>query len=181
GKQSIDRGGEVLGGGVRVLEAERPRAGVGPAGVEHHGPAPPAGDHRAGRGHRGSLHPVGGEYRGGGPRRPVVQDHGHIRLAGWLESGCHSGGAEAERGGDAHGATPGLVRPAVSGRPSMRLAIWMAWPAAPLTRLSRAQTTTARPACGSAATCRWAAWEPRVAPVTGHRSPGSTCTKGSAS
>src|SRR5271165_4284688 len=179
GPDFTERGGQVLGGGVRVLEAERPGAGVGPAGVEHHGPDPAALDHLAGPGHRGGLHPVSGEHGGGGPRGPVVQDHGHVRLAGLLQPGRHSGGPETKRGGHAQGDTPCVVRPAVSGRPSMRLAIWMAWPAAPLTRLSRAQTTTARPACGSAAACRWAALEPRVAPVTGHRPSGSTCTKGS--
>src|SRR2546430_12047580 len=104
----------------------------------------------AGPGHRGGLHPVAGEDGGGGPRRPVVQDHGHVRLAGLLQPGRHAGGPETQGGGDAQGDTPCAVRPAVSGSPSMRLAIWIAWPAAPLTRLSRAQTTTARPACGSA-------------------------------
>src|SRR5260370_8495087 len=100
-------------------------------------------------------------------------------LAGLLQPGRHSGGPESGRGGDAHGETPYAVRPAVSGRPSMRLAIWMAWLAAPLPRLSRAQTAIARPACVSAATCRWAALDPPVGPGLGQRPSPTPCTKGS--
>src|SRR5215467_4192772 len=78
-----------------------------------------------------------------------------------------------------HGASPCAVRPAVSGRPSIRLAAWIAWPAAPLPRLSRAATTTARPAWLSAAACRYTAFEPSAAAVVGQRSSGSRCTNGS--
>ena len=45
-------------------------------------------------------------------------------------------------GGDAHGYTPASGSPVLSGRPSARLAHWTAWPAAPLTRLSMAASTT---------------------------------------
>ena len=48
-------------------------------------------------------------------------------------------------GDDAHGHMPTTARPAASGRPSMRLAHWMAWPDAPLTRLSRAARATTQP------------------------------------
>ncbi len=50
--------GQVFGCGVRVLEAGRSGAGVGPAGVEHHGAHPPAADHLAGPRHRRGLDPV---------------------------------------------------------------------------------------------------------------------------
>ena len=56
------------------------------------------------------------------------------------------------RRGDAHWRTPATGSPTVSSRPRARLAFWTACPAAPLTRLSRALTTTARPLCASAAT-----------------------------
>ncbi len=52
------------------------------------------------------------------------------------------------------------LSPAVSGRPSSRLAHCSAWPAAPLPRLSIALTTTARPASSSTVTCSWQALEP---------------------
>src|ERR1039457_2705048 len=64
---SAGGGGQVLGGGVRVLEAKRAGAGIGPAGVEHHGPDPATPHDLAGPDHRSGLHPVGGEYGGGGP------------------------------------------------------------------------------------------------------------------
>ena len=47
-------------------------------------------------GHRGGLHPVGGEHGGGGPGRPVVEDHGHVRLAGLLQPGRDAGGPETQ-------------------------------------------------------------------------------------
>ena len=58
---------------------------------------------------------------------------------------CDAGGDEPLRGGDAHTSTPASRRPAVSGRPSARFAFCTAWPAAPLPRLSSAQTTIAGP------------------------------------
>ena len=54
-------------------------------------------------------------------------------------------GREPLRGRDAHTSTPDSRSPAVSGRPSARFAFCTAWPAAPLPRLSSAQTTIARP------------------------------------
>src|ERR1017187_2364935 len=45
--------------------------------------------------------------------------------------------------------------PSVSGQPSIRFMFWMAWPAAPLTRLSMALTTTARLVGASKATPIW--------------------------
>ena len=41
------------------------------------------------------------------------------------------------------GSTGGAARPVVSGKPNSRFMFWMAWPAAPLTRLSTTARTTA--------------------------------------
>ena len=94
---------------------------------------------------RRGLDPVAGEDGGGGVRRPVVDDERDVGLAGGLEAGGDPGGPEARGGGDAHGATPAMLRPAVSARPSAMLALCTAWPAAPLLRLSIALTTMTRP------------------------------------
>src|SRR5205814_6089856 len=56
---------------------------------------------------------------------------------------------EALRRGDTHTRTPARRRPRVSSSPSARFAFWSAWPAAPLPRLSSAQTTTACPVAAS--------------------------------
>ena len=52
-----------------------------------------------------------------------------------------AGGPEALRGGDAHTSTPASRSPAVSSKPSATFAFCTALPAAPLPRLSIAQTT----------------------------------------
>src|SRR5260370_30334641 len=145
---------------MRVSEAERAGAGVRAAGVEQHRPHAAALDDLLRPQHRRGFDPVGGEHSRDGAGRPVVDDHGHVPAAGGLQPGGDAGGPEPYGGRNAHGATPWVDRPAVSGRPSMRLAAWTAWPAAPLPRLSRAATTTARPACASAAACRCAMLEP---------------------
>src|SRR5262249_37203600 len=110
---------------------------------------------------------------------PVVDDDSYVRIAGFLDPRRDSGCAEAVRASDAHGATPIAVRPAVSGRPSMRLAFWIACPAAPLLRLSMAATTVARPDLGWAAACRCTPLEPATAAVAGQRPAGSNDTNGS--
>ena len=51
--------------------------------------------------------------------------------------------------GDAHGYTPAIGRPVVSGSPSATLAHWIAWPDAPFTRLSSAHRETTQPVRGS--------------------------------
>src|SRR5262249_18064079 len=81
--------------------------------------------------------------------------------------------------GTAHGAIPLADSPAVSGRPSIRLAHWRAWPAAPLPRLSSADTTMMRPESRSVAVPSRHALPPRVAAVRGLAPAGSTCTNGS--
>src|SRR5215469_1267102 len=135
-----------------VLKASRAGAGVRAARVQYDGAHGVAGQHLLAPQHRRRLHPVGGEHAGCGRARPVVDDDSDIRAARLLDAGRDTGGAEALRAGDAHGATPIVVSPAVSASPSMRLASWIAWPAAPLPRLSMAATAIARPARRSAAT-----------------------------
>src|SRR5947199_68300 len=65
---------------------------------------------------------------------------------------------------------PVVVRPAVSGKPSMRLAHCTAWPDAPFTRLSRAPSAITHPVRSSYRAVRWAALEPSVALVDGDAS-----------
>ena len=55
------------------------------------------------------------------------------------------GGRVDLQGGPGHGYSPTEGRPAVSGSPRARLAHWMAWPAAPLVRLSMAAMATIQP------------------------------------
>src|SRR2546423_751907 len=55
----------------------------------------------------------------------------------------HVGGGERE--GTCGSAPHRPPSPAVSFQPMDRFRFWMAWPAAPFTRLSRAEKTTARP------------------------------------
>ena len=88
--------------------------------------------------------------------RAVVDDQREIGAAAGPDAGGDPGGPEAPGGGDAHGATPSALRPAVSGRPRTRLAHCTAWPAAPLPRLSIALQTTTRPESASTVACRWA-------------------------
>src|SRR5262249_38991222 len=119
----------------------------------------------------------GGEDAGRGAQRPLVDDQGEVRGTGRLQPGCHPGGAEAARGGDAdagrrlrrrrllccaaaHGATPILGRPRPSGRPRARFMLCTAPPAVPLVRLSMALITMIRPVDSSSATCTWTVLAP---------------------
>src|SRR6202044_521078 len=115
--------------------------------------------------HRRGLDPVGRERPGRRVRRAVVDHDGQIGQPGLLDAGGDARRPEPGCRCDGHGATPIADRPAVSGRPSMRLAFWMACPAAPLPRLSMAATATARPAWASAAACRCTALDPPTAAV----------------
>src|SRR5439155_7557442 len=167
------RDGQMLRGRVGVLEAGRAGAGVGAAGVEHHGAYPAGPQHLPAPPHRRRLYPVGGEHRGRVEPRTVVDDERHVPACR-LEPGGNASEAETP-----HGATPCAVRPAVSGRPSIRLAHCTACPAAPLPRLSIAAITMIRPLSPSTVDCRWTALDPSVAPVAGHTPSGSSRTNGS--
>src|SRR6185436_5642553 len=114
----------------------------------------PAGAEVAGR----RAHPVDGEDAGGGTRR-VRHDQRDIaaRRARLLDAGGDGAETEADGNGEAlrRGLTQGALpvrfsRPVVSSMPSIRLAFWIAWPAAPLTRLSMAENASATPRSGSA-------------------------------
>ena len=67
----------------------------------------------------------------------------------------------------------------VSGRPSIRLAFWIAWPEEPLVRLSSAENTITRPGRRSAITPRCTKFEPRTCRVAGASPSGSTTMNGS--
>ena len=89
------------------------------------------------------LHAVRGEHPGAG--RGHERAHEREIDAVLADAAVHGAGDEALGGGDAHTSTPARRRPAVSSRPSARFAFWIAWPAAPLPRLSSAQTTIVVP------------------------------------
>src|SRR6202034_439236 len=129
--------------------------------------------------HRRGLDPVGREPPGRRVRRAVVDHDGQIGQPGLLDAGGDARRAEPGSRCDGHGATPIADRPAVSGRPSMRLAFWMACPAAPLPRLSMAATTVTRPVLVSATACRWTPFDPATAAVVGQRPSGSRQMNGS--
>src|SRR5690606_16332335 len=173
--------GDLLGGGVGVLEARGAGAGVGAAGVQHDGADPAALEDLLRPQHGRGLDAVAGEDAGGGAGRPVVDDEGDVAVPAVLEPGDDAGGAEALRGGDVQGETPIVVRPSSSGRPRARLALCTAPPAVPLVRLSTAATTTMRPASSSRATCTRTVFAPSVMDVAGHRPSGSSSRNGSPS
>src|SRR5204862_4121747 len=80
----------------------------------------------------------------GADARPVPGDECEVGTE-LADPGRDSAGLEALRCGDAHTSTPARRRPAASSKPRTTLAFCTALPAAPLPRLSIAQTTTARP------------------------------------
>ena len=121
-----------------------PGAGVRAAGVEDHRVDPAVGDDLPGPDHRRGLHPVAREDRRGRAAGAVVDHERDVRPAARLEPGRHPGRPEALRRGDAHGATPTIGSPRVSGRPSARLRDCSAAPPVPFVRLSMAATTTTR-------------------------------------
>ncbi len=114
---------------------------IGITAVDHHRCRPATGSRQvlAADLHRGCRRPVGGERgrRGGGPA--VGRRHEReVRVTRLLDPGGQAGGDEPGRGRDAHGNSPAWGSPSPSGQPSAMLAHCTAWPAAPLTRLSRA-------------------------------------------
>src|SRR6266446_3483357 len=71
---------------------------------------------------------------------------------------------------------PAFGSPAVSLQPLARFRFWMAWPAAPFTRLSRAEKTTVRPGAPA-----WTEIRQSLVPTTSESRggvPSTTCTKG---
>src|SRR4029453_311619 len=99
---------------------------------------------RAARVDRGAGRRAAGEEAGSLGGR-VGHHQGDVRSTAGLDAGSPPGGPEAARERGAYGHRPSSGRPASSSRPSTRLAFWIAWPAAPLTRLSSALVTIALP------------------------------------
>ena len=99
---------------------------------------------------RRGQHLVDGEHRRA-DRRHGRADDGEIEPLAPDARG-DAGGDEALGRGDAHTSTPASRSPAVSGRPSARFAFCTACPAAPLPRLSIAQTTIRVPVARSVKT-----------------------------
>ena len=117
------RGGDRLGAAVGVGEAVRAGARVGAAGVEDDRAQPLVGDDLLGPEHRRRLDPVGREDGGGDVGRAVVDDQREVERPARLDAGGDAGRPESRCGGDAHGAIPSAVRPAVSGRPEHQVRV----------------------------------------------------------
>src|SRR5207248_4522518 len=149
--------------------------------VEDHCAQPATREHLLGPQDGCGLDPVARHDSGRGKCRPVVDHDRDVGIAVRLQPGSYPGGAEAcrRRDADVHGATPSALRPAVSGKPSIRLAFWTAWPAAPLPRLSIAAMAIARPVRGSARTATSAILVPVTRPVSGRMLAPRTRTNGS--
>ena len=90
------------------------------------------------------LHPVPRPHRAA-DRRSERADERDVRPPGRANAGGDAGGGEAGCGGDRHQtSTPESRSPDVGARPKSSLTFWIAWPAAPLPRLSSAQITIVR-------------------------------------
>src|SRR5262249_15055423 len=156
--------------------------------VGDHGGRPAGGQTGAAERHRGCGGAVAREDNGGGGPAlggdppeggrpwgldPAVQAGGHETPGGGEPHG--DGAAHCERrhwrlqrgNGWAHGYWSGTVRPASSGSPKSRLAFWMAWPAAPFTRLSMAPSASKWLPEGLTAACTRQALVPEVHLVAG--------------
>ena len=132
---------------LRILISGRARPRIGIARIDDHRRRLPAvgGERRAVELDRRRDELVLGKNRGARHRAAVIgREQRHVELA-LLDSGMAAGGEEALGRGHTHGYTPIVVSPAVSSRPSMRLAHWTICPAAPLPRLSIAAIARTRP------------------------------------
>ena len=144
----------VLGRVGGVVRPPRPGAGIGRAGVENDSAGRPAapllpGDHAAGPDDGCGGESVGGEDSCGHIQRAVVDHQSQVGTAGGLEPGHYSSRPESLGSGHAHGATPSMMTPVVSGSPRARLRDCTAALAVPLPRLSMAHTMVATPAARS--------------------------------
>src|SRR5690606_39229687 len=79
-RRVVQQLGDLLGGGVGVLEAGGAGAGVGAAGVQHDGADPAALEDLLRPQHGRGLDAVAGEDAGGGAGRPVVDDEGDVAV-----------------------------------------------------------------------------------------------------
>ena len=162
-----ERRGDGLCGGVGVLKAHRPGAGVGTAGVEHDCAQTSGGEHLLRPQHRRGLDLVAGEHGRGGVVGTLVEHQREVERTGSLDARGDSGGPETGGRGHTlgadeprslggirigHGATPTIESPSVSGQPSARFIDCTAAPPVPLTRLSIAAMPMKVEASSSTAT-----------------------------
>jgi len=147
---------------VRGLEAVRTGVAVGTAGVEHDSTDSAVGYRTFAPQYRVGPAPVRREHGRGGIGWSIVDHQSEVLGTVGFQTGRDARGTESQRQLRAfgHGAIPSTDRPAVSGRPSIRLAHCTACPAAPLPRLSSALTTTIRSLSVSTVTWRWQEFEP---------------------
>src|SRR5690606_506818 len=171
--------GSRLGRGVGRLEPFGAGEAVRSPGVEHDRRDGTVADRLLRPKDRVGLGTVRREYGGCGVRRSLVDHERDVEPARSLESCGNACGRETLCCCHAHGATPSICRPAVSGRPSATFIDCTAAPAVPLTRLSMADTTTTRPTDSSTARPIRVVLAPSTSAVLGNCPSGSTCTNGS--
>ena len=177
-----ERGGDVLGGAVRVGEAGGPGAGVGAAGVEHD---------RATAGRRRRTCRV--QSTGAALTRLLVNTPAAASSGPSLTTSATSGAPLAlEAGGDARrpGSPAAAVTltarprrrrgPAVSGRPEHEVGALQRLPGGALAEVvDGADDDDAGRSPGRRRPAGGRCWSPRVAAVRGCCPAGSTCTNGS--
>ena len=133
-----------------VLESCGTGAGVGAAAVEHDGVDPAVAHDLLGPEHRCCLDPVGGEHPGARPAGSVVDEQRDVEQRRTTSARRRRRLPETERCGDAsrrcggldgarHGATPSVVRPAVSSRAEGEVGVLHGLPRRALHRLSSAR------------------------------------------
>ena len=125
---------------TRTADSPPHRCSVGTTGVEDHGFGVAVRHGFAAPLHRGCTESVRREHAGHRVKRAVVDHESEIPscLQPIEMPATTPASGESLRECDAHGATPILVRPASSGRPSAIFNDWTACPAVPRLRLSMA-------------------------------------------
>ena len=116
----------------------------------------------------------------------IAARHGHARcvrtairgaqIEKWRRTRRQAGWAIARR---ALGDHRERLEPVVSGRPNIRFMFWIAWPAAPLTRLSSTASTIARSVPAGRCTAMRRMFDARTERVSGAEPGGITSTNGS--
>src|SRR5207244_2789650 len=140
-RRELEQPARLRGGRLRVLDPAPAGRRVGDAGVDHDRLRLRRLDVLAIDEQTGRLHLVAAEHCAADGRLARAHDRQVEALA--PDPGGDGARGKALRSRDAHTNTPAWRRPAVSSQPNARLAFWIAWPAAPLPRLSSAPITTA--------------------------------------
>ena len=143
---AAERRGDPVARLTCVVAAGLSGRGVRVPGVEHDRRGRAVTEMRSAHLHRGSAREVRREDARGRDR-PAIRgcDQGEIGRAGRLDAARHATRLEACRCRDTHGISPRSGRPVGSGSPRTRFAAWIAWPAAPFTRLSSAAIASTVP------------------------------------